>query len=313
MWSSQTSWSRRGFTLVELLVVIAIIGILIALLLPAVQAAREAARRATCTSNLKQIGLALHNYHGSHGVFPPGSLVHGGGATRRCGTGREEKYGAAWGALILPYLEQSAIYQNFDFRRGWDNMTNGALDAGGATIVTYLCPSDPQGEPRCTASSAITHPTGNGGKDDLGRTNYAGVADHRDWTCNDERVMPRWDGSGILYGFSINGVRDILDGSSNTLFVGETTGGAAGSFACQMWANANLQDTGSGINAATSIPGGNTSSNPAWRYVGFSSYHPGGANFALADGAVRFLSENIDSGTLDDLTTRAGGEVIGEF
>lgn len=80
-----------------------------------------------------------------------------------------------------------------------------------------------------------------------------------------------------------------------------------------MWVNANLHDTASGINAATSIPGGNTSTSPAWRYVGFSSYHPGGANFALADGAVRFLSENIDSGTLDDLTTRAGGEVIGEF
>ncbi len=296
---------RRGFTLIELLVVIAIIAILIALLLPAVQQAREAARRSTCKNNLKQIGLALHNYHDTHRVFPPGSLM----ARNNCAAS-VQKYGTQWGVLILPYMDQGPVYNNFNFNLDYHVSPNSDLDAGATTIPAYLCPSDPQSDPRCDASGGIDH-GGPGGKDDLGRSNYAGVADSVDWTC--DTLWPRNDGNGILHGFSKNGIRDVIDGTSNTLLIGEVAGGVSGSFKCNMYASFNLHDTAEGINSPLSTPGGVASASYNFRNGGFSSFHEGGAHFLMGDGAVRFLSENLDDGVLADLTTRAGNEVVGEF
>ncbi len=296
---------HRAFTLIELLVVIAVIAILIALLLPAVQQAREAARRSTCRNNLKQIGLALHNYHSTHRVFPPGSLM-----ARASSCAGFERYGTQWGVLILPYLDQANVYNNFNFSVNYNAAPNFNLNAGGATVTVYLCPSDPQGEPRCDASGTINH-GGPGNMDDLGRTNYAGVADSVDWTC--DTLWPRLDGNGILHGFSRNGLSRVTDGTSNTFLVGETTGSIPGSYKGQIWSNFNLHDTADGINPPTSTPGGVAPASFNYRNVGFSSYHQGGAHFVMADGAARFISESIAASILAGLTTRAGNEVIGDF
>jgi prepilin-type N-terminal cleavage/methylation domain-containing protein/prepilin-type processing-associated H-X9-DG protein len=295
----------RGFTLIELLVVIAVIAILIALLLPAVQQAREAARRTQCRNQLKQIGLALHNYESSSRVFPPGSLME----RNTCGI-TLTRLGTQWGVLILPYLDQTAIYNNFNFSVDYNVLPNYNLNAGGATIPFYLCPSDPQGDPRCDASGSINH-GGPGNMDDLGRTTYAGVADSVDWTC--DTLWPRSNGNGVLYGYSKTRIAEIVDGTSNTFLVGEVTGSRGGTFKGHMYASFNLQDVADGINPPTSIPGG---VNPAafnFRTTGFSSYHSGGCHFLMADGAIRLVSENINHSLLQGLATRGGNEVIGEF
>ena len=301
---------RSGFTLIELLVVIAIIAVLIALLLPAVQQAREAARRSQCRNNFKQAGLALHNYHDSHGTFPAGDFMK----RNSCGTaivGADmTKFG--WACMILPYLDQVAVYNTFNFSKDLYSTPNTSLNAVGARIGVYVCPSDPQSEDRVAMTAAINN-GGPGNNDDVGRTNMAGVADSRDWTasCTDAR-WPRMDGNGVLYALSRVRIGDVIDGTSNTLLVGEVTGGMPGSYNAFTWTLMDLMDTHRGINdPATTVRLSRLAFN--LRNSCFSSFHVGGCSFLMADGSVHFLSENISRQVLNNLATRAGQEPVSEF
>ncbi|MCX7428665.1 MAG: DUF1559 domain-containing protein [Planctomycetia bacterium] len=293
--------ARDAFTLVELLVVIAIIGILIALLLPAVQAAREAARRLQCSSNFRQVGIAMHGYHAAVGTFPTG--LHMWGTACSLPTGASgQYYGWGWGTFILPYLEQDQIYKHVDF-----NEVNYAgpksFVAGGEFVSAYLCPSDPQG---ADLVSCCTGPkNGTVEEEDLAKTNMAGVADSRDWSC--DLSWPRTDANGILFQRSRIKVGDITDGTSTTLMVGEVIGLRAKPHQGLFWVTWDVYDTHNGINFPRRIEPGN-----AWDVAngGFASYHPGGCQFAMADGSVQFLEEAIDQNVLMALTTRAGSETF---
>jgi len=183
--------NERGFTLIELLVVIAIIGVLIALLLPAVQQAREAARRAECRNHLKQMGLALHNYHDQHRGFPPGVVADNDNL--------QDGWHSAF-AMLLPQLEQSTAYRQFDFERPWRDPVNVA--AAGASIATLLCPSSPGGQPDNSGPIRSL-------------TDYAFCKGDRAWLClaNQPRGM-----------FDVNShirTASVTDGLSNTFAAGE--------------------------------------------------------------------------------------------
>ncbi len=297
-----------GFTLVELLVVIAIIGVLVALLLPAIQAAREAARRTKCTNNLKQLGLGLQNYHDTHACFPPATmLTRASPACTNMGLGTYERMG--WGVLILPFIEESATYDHFDFSLPYNVAPNVDLEATGAVIPTFLCPSSAFKAMRCTFTGAITRPTGLGGNDDLSRTDYSPVTDSVDWTC--DGTWPKKNPDGIMGHFTNTAMRDIVDGISNTLLLGEQANGTPGSYDCHTYIAFDGFDTANGINdPLTAVPVGGV-----WHFrnSGFSSYHPGGCHFVLADASVRFISENINQATLSALTTKFGRETIGQY
>ncbi|WP_218934487.1 DUF1559 family PulG-like putative transporter [Rosistilla ulvae] len=294
---------RNGFTLVELLVVIAIIGILVGLLLPAVQAAREAARRMSCSSNYKQVALALHNHHDTFRKFPIGAGISGG-----C-SGFTGAHRFSWGVHILPFMEQENRYDAIDFSVSQPvvHAPNFDPDTALGPVATFLCPSMPQSETMVnqgTSSIVLAYP----------RTEMAGVADSRDWRCNTSGtlgVRPRSDGDGILFGASETRLRDVIDGTSSTLMVGEITGDARGQSTSGFNANSYTIyaafDTSTGINGPFTVPGGGIFD---FRPQGFSSFHPGGAHFALADGSVRLFAETIDQVLLTGLTTRNGGEVV---
>ena len=195
---------RRGFTLIELLVVIAIIAILIALLLPAVQQAREAARRSQCQNNLKQIGLGLHNYHDTHKVFPPGVITD---------------TGWAWGTMILPFVDQANLY-NTMAPGGIMDLSNATQLANAQTVLNvYLCPSDPWGSPQKNTNYAITitPPGGSAATYNIGMSNYTGASGTSLGNCEAVSSM----GTGILTINSNIKVRDVTDGASNTMLVGE--------------------------------------------------------------------------------------------
>jgi len=273
-----------GFTLVELLVVITIIGILIALLLPAVQAAREAARRMQCTNNLKQFGLALHNYHLTHKVFP---YAAGGGGTWW-----------SWSALILPFLEQNAIYDQLDFNFPYNRVHPTNNEVMKNFISAYQCPSAPPNV-LCACCGAIS------GHEDTAETNYSAVATHLT-----DRYASTYDGSGVMYNNSEVRIADILDGTSQTLLVAESDVMADDPYVAtvcpsdtcrlgKLWASENKITTAYGIN-----------SDATYIMAGVHSHHPGGASFTFADGHVSFLGETIDQELLDALTTRDEGEVI---
>ncbi|HBN75108.1 MAG TPA: prepilin-type cleavage/methylation domain-containing protein [Planctomycetaceae bacterium] len=315
---------KDGFTLIELLVVIAIIAILVALLLPAVQQAREAARRSSCKNNLKQLGLALHNYHDTHRVFPPGWVIP------KCpglsdGDHRFVQYNAGWGIHILPMLEEGAIYDAQDFVMNGpcpgsgQPSTIGVLDAPSntnhlnETLDSFSCPSDTKpsrGVNNCGTSSyvACRGNDANGGQS----TTYS--------TLN-----------GMFYTNSKVLMRDVVDGTSNTIMIGEvswnqyyafgagssiTRGGLWGAFGQHKYDDMVSRTTNAifGINQSRPDPG-NTND-------GFGSFHKGGAQFVLADGSVRFISENVDSrnaagttpmGTFQRLGVKDDGLVVGEF
>ncbi len=306
----------RGFTLVELLVVIAIIGILIALLLPAVQAAREAARRMQCANNLKNIGVGLHNYHSTYSCFPAGMIVHG-----------YYQWGFAWSAMILPFMEQEMVEAKIDYKQlyykppNWIHNDGRHDDPVEILMSVFICPSDPKGREYVEVGNGLPN-------DDFAPTNYTGVADSVDYTGSGMYKDPREDCNGIFFANKTVGIRQITDGSSNTLCVGEVTGcgGQAngqpayfGHFICTH----NLQDTRDGINSYLTLPGGrddkrnpinDTPTNRHFRLfdeIGFSSYHPGGAQFSLCDGSAHFIEETIDHRILSAMTTRAGGEQTG--
>jgi len=312
-----------GFTLVELLVVIAIIGIQVALLLPAVQAAREAARRSTCQNNLKQIGVALHNYATARSEFPPGELIQEGCANDPNLPPGVTTIGFGWGAFILPYLEEHAAHEAINFK---DWVGNPASTRGGAILIkSFICPSaHNEGGYWVECCSGFNH--GASAVEDFRETHYAGVADSvNGFICHTQAVS---DGDGMLFnGYSV-GFKKVIDGTSHTLMVGEVTNGwgrhpsQGDAWIGHQWITWNTQDTADGINGFGSVPGGRddqidgfdgdgSSGNRHFEYfdeAGFSSFHPGGAFFLLADGSVQFIEETIDAVALVKMTTRASQE-----
>ncbi|MEQ9071976.1 DUF1559 domain-containing protein [Gimesia chilikensis] len=305
-------YSKRGFTLIELLVVIAIIAILIALLLPAVQQAREAARRSTCKNNLKQLGLALHNYHDSHRIFPPGDVNGGGYSCGWLGT-RETRNHTAY-LYILPFIEQTTMYNQINF-----SMATGASDGNGACtgpslgiqtaatshpIAVFQCPSDSYNPGPYSYSSNTAYATTR----DY-RTSYSVIYIAYDSTITYGAA------TGVNTAFGRNGaarVRDFKDGMSNSMLLSETPmekdSSIRGPFvAAYVTTGAVIAAPYRKINQPTSA------TNPLVNWGSPGSEHTGGCHALLADGAVRFLSENIDINLLRGIQTINGSEILGEF
>jgi len=304
--SSPLNRARRAFTLIELLVVIAIIGILVALLLPAVQRAREAARRAECKNNLKQIGLALHNYHDVHQTFPPGWV----GAEIGVGHHVEGLNGFGWGTMILPQLEQGPLYSKLVLEQSIVAPIN--IDLLRQSLPTYVCPSDPK------PLTWMIEEEGNPGTPiaELATTNYVGSFGPEDLhDCALAVLGPgkQCRGSGLLHHNSRIGFRDIRDGSSNTLLVGErATRSDIVFFSTWSGAIPKGADAAARILAsADHTPNSDNSQVP--HEDDFGSYPPGGSKFVLGDGHVRFISENIDINTYRGLSTRRGEETLGPY
>ena len=305
-----------GFTLVELLVVIAIIGILVALLLPAVQSAREAARRMQCGNNLKQIGLAMHNYHTAHEALPFGA------------SGVQSNVaGGTWGSLLLPQLEQVNAYNLFNFNQPMTHADN--ADALKVVVPVYLCPTDPGSRNPITTThhAAVSLP-------EVARISYFGsmgpthmdsCADCPDGTPSATNYCCRmaWSfGSHSNGGLGISSgqfpgmicrwprsVRfaEVRDGLSNTFLVGETLSEQC-NFNGAYVNNFSVSSTSIALNILESDNGLNTT--PALtKSCGFKSFHPGGAMFVMGDGSVHFISESIDYQLYNELGSRAGGEV----
>ena len=273
--------TKYAFTLVELLVVIAIIGILVGLLLPAVQAAREAARRCACMNNIAQLGLAIHNQEFNSERLPSGVL-------NPTGPIRNEAIGQhiSWCVQILPQMEQSSIYSNFDQAAGAYAAVNAA--ARRQRIPTLLCPSSPY----------------NYEKEEIAITNYAG--------CHHDVEAPiDADNNGVLFLNSRLRFSQILDGSSQTIMLGEMfsrredLGWASGT-------SASLRNTGNFETPLRNNSRTSKADEPSGTLVvgGFGSYHTGGAQFAFADGSVHFLSQSIDKGIFSKLGNRADGEML---
>lgn len=298
--------NRRGFTLIELLVVIAIIAVLIALLLPAVQQAREAARRSTCKNNLKQIGIALHNYHESNKAYPPGYIWPE--AVR----GATEQWG--WPALLLPQIDQAPLFDQL----GVNNFTLEEVLATGLTgkakllqtpIEVFQCPTDPGGNNGKVLVHQNRHFGGGVGTNAGGlgnflpaASNYMGVGGNRERTPSQAAANTngRNDTNGIFSWNSKVALRDITDGASNTFVVGERDGESCRSGS---WVGVRNPWSGTGGRGQYYVLGGAHGNSTLLNAIpwngnnrcgeGFSSLHQGGAHFLLGDGSVRFISENI--------------------
>jgi prepilin-type N-terminal cleavage/methylation domain-containing protein/prepilin-type processing-associated H-X9-DG protein len=318
---SLLSRTRRGFTLVELLVVIAIIAVLIGLLLPAVQKVREAANRAQCLNNLKQIALAAHNYHGDQGKFPTGvhlPVLVGGRPTG----------GTTLWVELLPYFEQDNLHNEWDY---YDNRNNvGGTNATSARVVKILlCPSDPLPK-RVIDSTIPNQPTWSDGF--YAMISYGGNGGKRTVMATPPPGFQGMTRDGIFFIDSCVHFADITDGSSNTFLFGERYHRDLqfdlrqpvvwpGHSPIEQWGRwASVSNPGSlgmsALHTAAPInyqvpPGGDLLT--LWNRAGaFGSGHPGGANFAFADGSVRFVSQSIPLATLQALSTRDCGEVVGD-
>lgn len=325
---------RKGFTLVELLVVIAIIGILVALLLPAVQAAREAARRMQCSNNMKQIGLALHNYVDSHKNFPAAGRGYG-----MCnGTPVAGAVKNSNGLVgILPYIEQQTLYDQFNHLEAYSDHnvrssgtvvgnpgTNGNAALSEEELAAFICPSDNNG-PKTRTLVGIHYGPAPG---------FTGAATNYDFITGaftDFSNCNSYNGSGInkrMFGEeSSTSMAEVTDGLTNTFMVGETTkwhqNGRAFAWAYRGWVMTGIDPYPSARDAGINLwhlPW----VHPTWAsppYVpqkgrtrtwwsAAASLHPGGCQFVLGDGSVRFVSETIQKSMLDNLARMADGQTV---
>jgi prepilin-type N-terminal cleavage/methylation domain-containing protein len=293
---------RRGFTLVELLVVIAIIGVLVALLLPAVQAAREASRRTRCQNNLRQIAIALSNYHDTFKCFPPGGI-----STNE----------TSWTVLVLPFLEQKNLYEQFDFSKG-GYTSNSHVNRNALALNRmdgYICPTSPIQKMQLGGSH----------HENLGEvisgqipytTHYYGVMGPKGTNpttggAYEQRSSGSHGGFGTQGMFDCNGdtrLAEVTDGTSNTFLVGEISWfNQQTGTRYRSWMRGCDNDWSAGSrNVAAGI---NTPSFAIFNDIAFGSEHAGnGANFCLVDSSVRFIPQSIDFGVYKSAASRDGGE-----
>lgn len=332
---------KKGFTLIELLVVIAIIAILIALLLPAVQQAREAARRTQCKNNLKQFGLAFHNYHDTANVFPYASTFSDGPS----GADRGETYLRAsgksmWFQLLLPYMDQAPLYNQFNL-----NVSPNDAASGNRALITdkfftvATCPSSPLAtsgrridggifaDVSVGTQSGMYRPSAGPSRNDAGNkdcqqnpgsqtVNTAVFCSKNTGGVEGGWRRPHQNSAGIrgmfARGVSKIGMRDVMDGTSNTIMLGESKPhfNQFGS----IWAlNVPASMFHLKINSSF-LKAREDAGTVAWQdATGYASYHVGGAQFLLADGSVHFISENIDYETYCNLGDRFDGRTLGEW
>ncbi|HEV3255460.1 MAG TPA: DUF1559 domain-containing protein [Gemmataceae bacterium] len=324
-------WVKRaGFTLIELLVVIAIIAVLVALLLPAVQKVREAATRVQCQNNLKQIGVAMHNYHATHNRFPPGN-IRGDSASPPGGEPDCNYTYGTWTIYLLDYIEQGALYRSYDMNKANEARSDAQADVRTTFVKTYVCPADPGPfQPALPASGPAS-------SDECGLPDihympgsYRGMSGrgdeaHQRFFDNPDHVrhLPgAWRGVlhtvGSTSRLKPESFATITDGTSNTLMVGEyatRTHPGRRTF----WAYSFTSYTQSSATLDSAIllndyeqcrvaTGNNGECNRGW-----GSFHPGVINFVFCDGSVHPISQGIDMDVFTHLATIAGGEAVGDY
>ena len=329
----------RGFTLIELLVVIAVIGILVALILPAVQQAREAARRAGCKNNLKQIGLALHNYLGSHQVFPPGYVDLN--AVPNSTPDIDLGPGWGWATFLVPHMDQDPIYNQINFNQGVGAGVN--IQISQKSLPIYQCPSDGLQDPFSVYDSTFIAPNMT-----LAHSNYVACSGWVECFYGaGGNPQPGLGTDGLNGPYGVTGVgmfwrnskmtpQRALDGLSNTIAIGErssnhapaTWTGAPARMRCPAWMAVQPPVpnspppgpayTNSDYGEAFVLSHGNSlhvpnADFPVYDPDVFYSYHTGGANFLFGDGSVRFISRSVDGQTFQALVTSAGGDRTGEY
>lgn len=335
---------RRAFSLVELLVVITIIGLLVAMLLPAVQAARESARRMQCQNNLKQLGLALHNYAAQHGAFPPGAIfsrIVNGRTYQQSGTADYDPWpeqtstatnmhGTSWMLAVLPFIEQNALYDQWDFKKS----VLGNQAAAATDIAAFYCPTRRSGVRR--ADQRIMFPKLTPGDSYIGWTaggnDYVACIGAQNPFVNPTTSNPRrmFCGPTYVYDQRLRGIfvpnlatkpGEIADGLANTFALGETmrnvwTGSTPDNYwgPCHTntdgWAAAGPNTLFGTTNTGATNDIGQTGGFNTGYFESAGSDHVGGAHFGLADGSVRFLAEQIDRGLYADLGSMSDGRFV---